>query len=91
MISMSDVSFSYNSDNKALDHLSIEVPKGHVVALVGSSGGGKSTVLKLLLGFYPPESGTISISGKSLGEYTLTELRELFPMFRKIPSYSMAQ
>ncbi|CAM2833946.1 ABC transporter ATP-binding protein [Paenibacillus sediminis] len=77
IISMSGVSFSYDQNFNALDHLTLEVSKGHIVALIGSSGGGKSTILKLLLGFYPPDVGYISINGRSLGEYTLTELREI--------------
>jgi ATP-binding cassette subfamily B protein len=45
--------------------------------LVGPSGGGKSTVIKLIMGFYPPASGQMTIDGKALKEMTMTELRSL--------------
>lgn len=77
MIQIRDLCFKYNSDNLALDHINISVPKGQVAALVGASGGGKSTVLKLLLSFYKAEAGEISINGKAMREYDLEDIRNL--------------
>jgi ATP-binding cassette subfamily B protein len=76
-IKMTKVDFNYDKDKAVLKELDLSINRGETIALVGPSGGGKSTVLKLLLGFYPPESGVISISGKTLGERTLKELRDL--------------
>lgn len=74
-VSFENVSFSY-AERKVLQGLSLEVPPGAVVALVGPSGGGKSTVFKLLLGLYPEFAGNITIEGRPLSAFTLEELRE---------------
>lgn len=77
MIVIKDVSFNYDQDKVILDNLSMAVKKGQIAALVGASGGGKSTIIKLLLGFYPIYSGEISINGRAMGDYTMDELRKL--------------
>ena len=77
MLELRDLSFSYQNGQKALDGLSLSVPEGWVAALVGPSGGGKTTIFKLLMGFYGADSGNIFINGKSIGEYALTELRDM--------------
>lgn len=90
MLSMRNVTFSYDrvdhvNDNtgdhcksrrKVLEQFSMEVRKGSYVAVVGESGCGKSTLAKLLLGFYPVETGNISIGGKEYHDLTLKEIRE---------------
>ena len=75
MIDISNVTFSYD-DKKVLDKLSISAKQGESIALVGKSGCGKSTIAKLLLGFYESKNGEIFIEGKSLSNYSLEELRE---------------
>lgn len=75
-IAMSDVVFSYNDSEKVLNGVDITVDRGKTAALVGESGAGKSTIVKLLLGFYPPDGGSISILGKQLSDYTMDELRK---------------
>jgi ABC-type multidrug transport system fused ATPase/permease subunit len=77
IIEMHDVSFSYSADKAVLHNLNFTIIEGQTAALVGYSGSGKSTIFKLLLGFYPIESGNIFIYGKSIGEYSLTQLRDL--------------
>lgn len=77
MVELKNVVFSYEEGNRVLDGLSLKVEKGQTAALVGPSGGGKSTVIKLLMGFYPPGSGEMVICGKPLSDYTLEELRSL--------------
>lgn len=69
-------SFAYDEGAKVLDGLSFSVQKGQVAALIGASGGGKSTIIKLLLGFYPLGQGDIRIEGKRFADYTLSELRD---------------
>lgn len=76
MVEFKDVRFAYESGKDVIRNISFAAEKGKVVAFVGGSGGGKSTVIKLLLGFYPPNSGQITVNGKGFGEYTLDELRE---------------
>lgn len=77
-IAMSEVVFSYNDSEKVLNGVDITVARGKTAALVGESGAGKSTIVKLLLGFYPLKVGTIRILGKQLSDYTLNELRKNF-------------
>ncbi len=77
MVSMRDVSFSYD-EKKVLENYSIVVQRGECVALTGTSGCGKSTVSKLLLGLYPIESGDICVLGNSVKKITNEELRSFF-------------
>ncbi|WP_369793741.1 ATP-binding cassette domain-containing protein [Bacteriovorax sp. DB6_IX] len=76
-IIVKDLNFSYGN-NQVLKNLSLEIPKGKKVALVGLSGSGKSTLINLLLGLYPIEKGKITIDGKDLTDIKLGSLRDLF-------------
>ncbi|EGQ9185721.1 ABC transporter ATP-binding protein [Vibrio parahaemolyticus] len=58
-VKIEHVDFSYNNDNKVLDDLSLHIPAGKKVALVGASGGGKSTLIQLLIGVYRQNAGSI--------------------------------
>jgi osmoprotectant transport system ATP-binding protein len=62
-------------DGAAVDHLSLTVPAGEICVLVGPSGGGKTTALKLVNRLIPLTSGYIRIDGKQIGDYDVTELR----------------
>ncbi|RHZ89747.1 hypothetical protein Glove_11g51 [Diversispora epigaea] len=70
-----NVNFSYDPRNQALKNLSFTIPKGKTVALVGPSGGGKSTILRLLFRFYDVNSGSISIDGQDIRSVTQESLR----------------
>jgi len=74
-VRFSDVNFSYDGERKALDHLSLHVPAGKTVALVGSSGGGKSTILNLIPRFYDVGDGAVTIDGQDLRGVTMASLR----------------
>lgn len=74
-VRFSDVSFSYDGERKALDHLSLYVPAGKTVALVGSSGGGKSTILNLIPRFYDVADGALTIDGQDVRGVTMASLR----------------
>ena len=74
-IEFKDVTFRYGNRAPALDHVSFTIPAGKKVALVGSSGSGKSTITKLLLKYYDPEDGEIDINGANLAEYTNHSVR----------------
>lgn len=74
-IEFKDVTFRYGNRSPALDHVSFTIPQGKKVALVGSSGSGKSTITKLLLKYYEPESGEIDVNGVNLDEYTNASVR----------------
>ena len=75
-IEFRNVSFSYDSSREVLHEISFEVKRGETVALVGPSGGGKSTLSELVPRFYDPTSGEILIDGISLKDYTQDSLRE---------------
>ncbi|WP_420459508.1 ABC transporter ATP-binding protein [Neolewinella sp.] len=78
-IEFSDVSFAYTTDGpQVLHHINFHIPPGKVLALVGGSGGGKSTVADLLPRFYDPTEGSIKLDGRDLREYDLVELRARF-------------
>lgn len=75
-IVLEDVSFSYDEERKILDKFSITVEKGKTVAITGKSGKGKSTLAKLLLGFYKPDEGRMSINGIAYKDLTLSQIRD---------------
>ena len=71
-----DVSFKYNDTaHRVLRHINLEVKAGSYVALVGSSGGGKTTLCSLIPRFYDVTGGSISIDGKDIRDVTLKSLR----------------
>jgi len=73
-----DVHFSYptRKEMEILKGINLHIKEGQKIALVGQSGSGKSTIVSLLMEFYPLDSGSISIAGKELGDYNLTHLRQ---------------
>jgi ATP-binding cassette subfamily B protein len=72
-----DVSFAYvgNADNPALTGITLSIAAGETVAFVGSTGGGKSTLIKLLLRYYEPQGGQIRLDGQSISGINLQDLR----------------
>lgn len=76
-VSMEHITFGYGGDSKILTDFTMKVKEGACVAITGESGKGKSTLAKLLLGFYPVEEGSIRLLDKSSENSTLTEMREL--------------
>lgn len=75
-LEISDVHFSYLPGKEILHGVSITVHKGEMVALVGPTGSGKTTVMNLLNRFYDVDSGTITIDGTDIREFSLKELRK---------------
>jgi len=74
-IEFNDVHFSYKTGSKILDGFNLKIKEGTTVALVGSSGVGKTTVLQLLQHLYDPESGYITIGRKNISKMRLNDLR----------------
>src|SRR5688500_895919 len=69
-----DISFSFD-DEKVLDRLSFKVMKGEIKIILSGSGGGKSTILKLILGLLKPEEGQVLIDGEDITNYDETQLK----------------
>jgi ATP-binding cassette subfamily B protein len=70
-----NVSLSYRSDRAVLKHLSFVVPPGKTIGIVGASGGGKSTIVRLLVRMLEPNVGRVLLDGQSIAELSLDKLR----------------
>lgn len=75
-ISIQNVTFSYDGERNVLKNFNLEIPKGKMVALVGQSGSGKSTIANLLMRFYDVEKGEILIDQNNIKDIQLISLRE---------------
>ncbi len=75
-IQFEDLSFAYTSDRNVLENINFEIKKGQMIALVGPSGGGKSTLADLLPRFYDPKSGNVKIDGIDLREISIPDIRK---------------
>ena len=70
-----DVEFSYVADRPVLEHLDLRIPAGQTVALVGTTGAGKTTIAKLISRFYDPVAGAVTLDGVDLRDLAQAELR----------------
>lgn len=84
-ISFDHVTFAYDSE-PVLHDLNLAIPAGQVVALVGSSGAGKSTFAMLVARFYDPQQGDVRINGISIRDFLKHDLRELIAVVPQMPS-----
>mgnify|MGYP001255158683 FL=1 len=75
-IEFENVSFSYDDNEKVLENINIKIPSGKTVALVGPSGGGKTTLCHLIPRFYEVKEGRILIDGRDIREYSIKSLRK---------------
>ncbi len=76
MISIHNVSKSYDGKKKAVDDLSLEIRDGEIFGLLGPNGAGKSTLLKMLVGILEPDAGDLVLNGHSIREETLAAKKE---------------
>jgi ATP-binding cassette subfamily B protein len=79
-VALDDVAFRYQAETPLIDDLSVDVRSGEVVAIVGPTGAGKTTVVNLLMRFYDIDSGTIKIDGIETRQLTRNNLRRTFGM-----------
>jgi len=76
-LQFNNISFSYEKNTPLLDNISLTLPAGKTIALVGTTGSGKTTLVNLLLRFYDPREGSITIDGVDIKNLDLKELRTI--------------
>ena len=79
-VTLDDVSFSYNENQRLIENLCLDVSKGQRIAIVGPTGCGKTTLINLLMRFYDVKGGSISVDGNDIRKITRTSLRESYGM-----------
>ena len=79
-VKFEDVSFSYVPEKPLIEHLNLHVHPGQKVAIVGPTGGGKTTIVNLLMRFYDSVSGKILVDGRDITEMNRSDVREMFGM-----------
>ena len=84
-VTFDEVAFHYSADIPVLDDVSFTVPAGQHVALVGASGAGKSTCVKLLMRFYDTTSGSVNLDGTDVRDLTLATLRDQIALVSQDP------
>lgn len=85
-IDFRNVSFSYPNASFGVKNINIHIHKGTKIAIVGENGGGKTTLTKLLMRLYDPDSGAILINGKDIREYALRDLRDHIGLAPQLPN-----
>ncbi len=75
MITLKDVTKSYDGIHQVIKPMNLDIKAGEFVTLIGESGCGKTTLLKMINGLVKPTSGQIDVNGKSMEEWDLIELR----------------
>ncbi len=79
-VTFEDVSFGYNKDKMLIEHLNINVKSGQMVAIVGPTGAGKTTLINLLMRFYDVNKGAIKVDGVKIKDMKRDDLRSIFGM-----------
>lgn len=77
-VSFENVSFSYLGKRDNLKNISFSIKRGETLGIIGATGSGKSTILRLLMRFYDADSGTVRINGKDVRSYSFEELTAMF-------------
>ncbi|TDG95629.1 ABC transporter ATP-binding protein [Cardinium endosymbiont of Culicoides punctatus] len=89
-ISFDNISFVYPDGRKALQDINFEIQPKEKLAIVGANGAGKTSLIKLLCGFYAPTTGIIRINGLPIEEYDIQEVRALIaPVFQDFGTYAL--
>jgi ATP-binding cassette, subfamily B, bacterial len=85
-IEFEDVCFGYGTE-QTLNNVNIRIERGSVVAILGSNGAGKTTMINLLMGWYRPNSGTISVGGKQFDDLSMLAWRDMVGLVHQDPAF----
>ena len=91
ILELDNISFSYNNEKQILKNVSFKINKGDMAAIVGRNGAGKSTISKLVCGFYKPTSGRILFDGKDMVDYTIKERSEKIGFVMQNPNQMISK
>ncbi|KUP23852.1 ABC transporter ATP-binding protein [Paenibacillus sp. DMB5] len=91
LLELKEVSFGYDRETAVLDKLSLTVNRGEMLAIAGRNGAGKSTVSKLICGFYKPSSGSIWLNGRDIGRDTIKERAERIGFVMQNPNHMLSK
>ncbi|WP_293977614.1 ABC transporter ATP-binding protein [uncultured Clostridium sp.] len=86
ILEVKNLTFKYNSSKEILSDVSFSIKRGEMVSILGRNGAGKSTISKLICGFYKPESGSILFEGKDLKDSSIKERAEKIGMVMQNPN-----
>ena len=91
ILELNNICFSYNNEKQILKNVSFKINKGDMAAIVGRNGAGKSTISKLVCGFYKPTSGRILFDGKDMVDYTIKERSEKIGFVMQNPNQMISK
>ena len=91
ILELDNINFSYNNEKQILKNVSFKINKGDMAAIVGRNGAGKSTISKLICGFYKPTSGRILFDGKDMVDYTIKERSEIIGFVMQNPNQMISK
>ena len=91
ILELDNICFSYNNEKQILKNVSFKINKGDMAAIVGRNGAGKSTISKLVCGFYKPTSGRILFDGKDMVDYTIKECSEKIGFVMQNPNQMISK
>lgn len=91
ILELDNINFSYNNEKQILKNVSFKINKGDMAAIVGRNGAGKSTISKLICGFYKPTSGRILFDGKDMVDYTIKERSEKIGFVMQNPNQMISK
>ena len=91
LLEFKKVCFGYQSDSLTLKDVSFQIRKGEMLSLVGKNGAGKSTISKLISGFYQPISGTILLNGEDMGTQTIQERADMIGLVMQNPNQMISK
>ena len=91
ILEFKDVSFGYQANQQTLKGVSFKIHEGEMISIVGKNGAGKSTISKLISGFYSPTSGTIEFKGEDLRQQTIKERAEKIGLVMQNPNQMISK